>query len=330
MNVKDQLSPETITRRGFNLPVFLLKLLISAGLIAYFVSKIDWNVAVSAVHHTRVGYLVAGLILYPLGQVICAIKWRYLARALGIHRELKPMVGLYFIGMFFNLFLPTSIGGDITRGLYLDPNSGKMRSSFLSILVERGTGVIALLFLASLVMLSPYGATLPPLLRYGFPLLSAAGLLAIWMLPYAVRNTRTRIRDIVFQDLIIFWEQPKIGSIAVLYSAIFYSILVTIHYFIARALSLNIPLPYHVITVSLASLASLLPSFNGIGVRDAAYIYLLGQIGIDKAFGFLFSFNWFLIMAFSSFIGCVVYLIQGLTPDAPVESPDRELAHAKR
>lgn len=327
--MENQLNGTVVAPRSSRLPVFLLKLVVSAGLIAFFVWKTDFSILLTALHETRIGFLLVGLILYPLGQIICAIKWQYLARAMGIHRDLKPMVGLYFIGMFFNLFLPTSIGGDITRGLYLDPNSGKTRSSFLSVLVERGTGVIAMLILASLVMLSPYGAPLPPVLRYGFPALSLVCLLGIWIFPYLIRNTRTRVRQLLFDDLIIFWQQPKIGAVAVLYSALFYSILVAIHVCIAKALSLNIPVPYHFITVSLASLASLLPSFNGIGVRDGAYIYLLSIVGIQRAYALLFSFLWFLIMALSSFIGCIVYLMQGLAPDLP-DDQESELAHAKR
>lgn len=307
----------------------LLKLLVSAGLIVFFIKQMDFSLLSSALNQTRIGYLLIGLILYPLAQIVCAIKWQYLARAMGIRRELKPVVGLYFIGMFFNLFLPTSIGGDVTRGLYLDPNSGKTRSSFLSVLVERSTGVFTMVILASVAMLSPYGAPLPNWLRYGFPAASVLGFAVLWFLPSMVKNTRTRVRKYLFDDLIIFWQQPKIALVAVLYSAVFYLILVAIHICIAKALSLSIPAPYHIITISLGSLASLLPSFSGIGVRDGAYIYLMRQIGISRTYGLLFSFLWFSIMALSSFIGCIVYLIQGLTPEEP-ERSGSGFAHAKR
>ena len=328
-DVQTQLNDRTMSSRGSRFPLLILKLLVSAGLIAFFVWQTDFSMLVTALSQTRIGYLVIALILYPLAQIICAIKWQYLARAMGINRDLKPMVGLYFIGMFFNLFLPTSIGGDITRGLYLNPNSGKTRSSFLSVLVERGTGIITMVILSSLVMLSPYGEPLPKMLRFGFPALGVVGFAFLWFLPRMMKNTRTRVRELLFDDLIIFWQQPKIGMVAVLFSAVFYVILVAIHVCVAKALSLSIPVPYHFITVSLASLASLLPSFSGIGVRDGAYIYLLGLIRIPRTYGLLFSFLWFSIMAISSFIGCIVYLIQGLTPENH-ERSDSELAHAKR
>lgn len=311
-----------VVEKKSSFPTFLLKMLVSLGLVAFFVWHVNLFHLLSAVGQTRVIFLLFGLVLYPVGQIICAIKWQYLARALGINRDLKPMVGLYFIGMFFNLFLPTSIGGDITRGLYLNPE-GQTRKSFLSVLVERGTGVLSMLILASVVMLSRYGDPLPPVLRYGFPLASLLVFLFIWILPLLLQGTRTKLRTLICEELIVFWNEPRIGVVAVLYSAVFHTILVAIHVCIARSLSLDIPLPYHFITMSLASLASLIPSFNGIGPRDGMYLYLLSRIGINSAYGLLFSILWFLTMAISAFIGCIVYLIQGLTPRAGARVADQ-------
>ena len=298
-------------------------MLISVGLISFFLARVDFSQLVIAVEKTQIRFLLIGLVLYPLAQIISAVKWQYLAKALGINKELKPMVGLYFIGMFFNLFLPTSIGGDITRGLYLNPDSGKTRSSFLSVLLERGSGLIALVLLASVVMLTPFGATLPAVLRFGFPAATVLAIVFLSILPWIFGKTRTRIRKLICEDLIVFWKEPRITGIAILYSILFHSILVAIHVCIAKALSLNIPVPYHFVTLALASLASLLPSFNGIGVRDGAYIYLLSLIGIDKAYGLLFSLLWFSIMAISSFIGCIVFLIRGLSPTRTTKMADQ-------
>ena len=232
------------------------------------------------------------------------------------------MVGLYFIGMFFNLFLSTSIGGDITRGLYLNP-AGKTRSSFLSVFVERATGLLSLIMLSSGVMLSSYGAPLPKLLRYGFPAATFLALIFICILPYVLNRTRTKMRQLVQEDLIIFWKEPRIAVTALLFSVIFHTILVAIHVCIARSLSIRVPIPYHFVTMCLGSLAGLLPSFNGIGVRDGAYLYLLSLIGIPKAHALLFSFLWFVTMAVSSFIGCIVYIIHGLSPATAAKMADQ-------
>ncbi len=295
------------------LVTFAFKLFISVGLISYFLWHLDLGKVLNALLHVKIGYLLLGLVLYPLGQLICVVKWRYLAKALGVHRDLKPMIRLYFIGMFFNHFLTTGIGGDITRGLYLSSGENR-RVAFLSVIAERGTGVLAMLLLASTVMLSPVGAPIPLLIRFGFPIASVAVIAALWFLPLIVKDTRARLRSLIYEDLIILWKKPKIGLVALMYSVIFHCILVVIHVCIAHALSLDIRVAYHFITETLASLASLLPSFSGIGVRDGAYLYLLGRAGIDYEHGLLFSFLWFSIIAISSSIGCILYLFRGLAP----------------
>jgi hypothetical protein len=252
--------------------------------------------------------------LYPLGQLIGAVKWQYLAKALGIQKDLKPMIKLYFIGSFFNHFLTTGIGGDITRGLYLSPGAQHRRIAFLSVIAERGTGVLAMLLLASIAMLSPIGSPLPLWLRFGFPIGTVAVIAGLLFLPLIVKDTRARLRSLIYEDLIILWKQPRIGFVALMYSVFFHCILVVIHVCIAHALSLDIRVAYHFITETLASLASLLPSFSGIGVRDGTYLYLLGRAGIDYEHGLLFSFLWFSIIAISSSIGCILYLFRGLAP----------------
>jgi uncharacterized membrane protein YbhN (UPF0104 family) len=305
---------------------FVVQLAISLVLFGFLLLQIDVTTFFRALLKIKIGYLLIGIILFPLSQLVSVIKWRYLARPLGIHQDFKPMVGLYFIGTFFNFVLPTTIGGDITRSLYLAPEAGKTRISFLSVLIERGSGVVSHLILASLVLLTPFGASLPDLLRYGFPVLSLLALIFLASLPLIVGKTRTRLREIICQDLIVFWKKPWIGIVAILYSMLFHTVLVMIHVCVTRALSLSIPLPFHFITVSLASLAALLPSFNGIGFRDAVYIYLLSFLGISPAQGLLFSMCWFLTMCVSGFIGCIVYLMKGLNRPAPLM---QEVSHGK-
>ena len=306
--------------------IFIVQLAVSFLLFGFLLLQIDLGVLFRAILKIKIGYLLIALVLFPLGQLVSVIKWRSLARPLGIHRDFKPMAGLYYIGSFFSFVMPTSFGGDITRSFYLSPDAGKTRISFLSVLVERGSGVVSHLILASIVMLTPVGSSLPSFLRFGFPVFSLLALIFIALLPWIVRSTRTRLREIVYKDLIIFWKKPRIGFIAVLYSMLFHTVLVMVHVCVTQALSLSIPFSYHFITVSLASLAALLPSFNGIGIRDAVYIYLLSYVGVSPAHGLLFSVCWFLTMTASGFIGGIVYLMKGFHHPAPLM---REVSHGE-
>jgi uncharacterized membrane protein YbhN (UPF0104 family) len=299
----------------------LIKVAISVGVIVVIAWKVDLSLLLEALKQTRISFLLLGFVLYPMAQIICALKWRYLAQALGIKGKLGPMVRLYFIGIFFNLFLPTSIGGDITRGMYLQSSSGKTSLSFLSVFVERATGVLAMLIISSILLISPVGSPLPPWLRYGFPVASLITIIVLWLLPKIIPARFSRIQKIVREDLIIFWKRPEIVGLAVLYSAIFDWMLIVIHILIGHAISIHVPPLYYFITMSLGSLIGILPSLNGIGVRDGSYIYLLGRVSIQKEEAFLFSILWFIVMVGSGVIGYLLYLIKGMQP--AVESSSR-------
>jgi glycosyltransferase 2 family protein len=307
--------------------IFPLQIAVSFAVFVLLLTRVNFSEALRILLNIKVGYLAAALVLYPLGQIISVVKWRYLAKPLGVQKDFKPMVGLYFIGSFFNFFMPTSIGGDITRSLYLSSDSQKTRISFLSVLVERGSGVVSHLILASVIMLTPFGSVLPAVLRYGFPMLTVLCILFLSALPILIPPSRTKLREVICGDLIVFWKRPWIGQVAVFYSMLFHLLLVVIHWCVARSLSLPIPFAYHFITLSLASLAALLPSFNGFGVRDAVYIYLLAFVGISPTAALLFSLCWFSILIVSGFIGAIVYVFQGVNRKRAPIFP--EVSHGK-
>jgi len=83
--------------------------------------------------------------------------WRQLfARELRFQRTLPQFFGYYLIGSYFNLLLPTSVGGDVMRAWYLDGGSGRKLASLAAVLLDRINGLIVLIAMACLaVVLSP-------------------------------------------------------------------------------------------------------------------------------------------------------------------------------
>ena len=56
---------------------------------------------------------LAAVACYGCAQMVSATRWQRLARPLGFRNRLWEFVSFYFIGNFFNLLLPTSVGGDV-------------------------------------------------------------------------------------------------------------------------------------------------------------------------------------------------------------------------
>ncbi len=78
------------------------------------------------------------------GLVASALRWRLLLAARGVALPLGRAVRLYFAGYFFNLLLPTAVGGDIVRALGVGKQSGVAVVAG-TILVERIIGFGCLL-----------------------------------------------------------------------------------------------------------------------------------------------------------------------------------------
>src|SRR5204863_360725 len=79
----------------------------------------DWGHVGAAFGNLQLRWWLLAAGLYYLTQVASSLRWQILARPLGFHRPITQYLSFYFIGMFFNLFLPTSVGGDVVRAWYL-------------------------------------------------------------------------------------------------------------------------------------------------------------------------------------------------------------------
>ena len=70
----------------------------------------------------RFSYIALALVVYLLSQILSAGRWMVLARPLGFEEPFEEIVVYYLIGMFFNLFAPGTVGGDVSRVYYLARN----------------------------------------------------------------------------------------------------------------------------------------------------------------------------------------------------------------
>src|ERR1044071_9469963 len=96
-----------------------LKAAIGIGLLAILFTTLDsaqFAVMLSAV---RLQFVIAALTAYMIGKMLTAIRWALLARPLGFRQRLKEFIAFYYIGMFFNLFAPSTLGGDAGKIFYL-------------------------------------------------------------------------------------------------------------------------------------------------------------------------------------------------------------------
>lgn len=95
--------------------------------------------------------LIAAMVFISLQNVLAVLRWYLISRTLNINLELSAAFRVFFIALFANQVLPSSIGGDVVR-VWLTRNKGNdLSASITSIILDR---IMALLGLIALVLLT--------------------------------------------------------------------------------------------------------------------------------------------------------------------------------
>ena len=303
--------------------ILLMKLLISAGLLGYFLTRIHIERFVNTFASADVSYVVLILVVYLLSQLVSAVRWMVLARPLGFKTSFKVLVHYYLIGMFFNLFAPSTVGGDISRVYYLsrdDANHSQktMASSTMpaavSVFIDRAIGMVVLVWLGAVGLFFFPGYAVPPVVRaltYALALGFIIGGLLLpvlrHVLPQDGHPMVVKLR-VALRSYRAHWRAiPQ----AILLSFVIHLIQAWIHLILGRAIHIEIPFSYCIILYPLVGTFSALPiSLNGLGLREGGYLFLLQVIGINSEKGVAFGLLLFLTVAADSLIGGLLFLLK--------------------
>ena len=126
----------------------LLKFVIT-GLALYFVfRKIDIDQTRQILSEIQLLYLIPAILLFILSKIASSYRLNQYFKAIPLELGERYNLKLYWIGMFYNLFLPGGIGGDGYKVYLLNKhyNAG-VKQLVAATLIDRISGLMALLFL---------------------------------------------------------------------------------------------------------------------------------------------------------------------------------------
>lgn len=301
----------------------LLKAAVSLGILAFLFTRIDGMQLLRVLSAARVGYLVAGLVGYFLGQLVSSIRWTLLARLLGFKNRLWDFVSIYFIGMFFNLFAPSTVGGDFGRVFYLARGRGRGQGgewagptarALISVITDRAVGLAVLLWMGAATLLFFPGYSIPSAIQYLIHGLALASILSWFLLPWLHRLLERKAHPIAENVRLAvgtYQKNPRVLSQTILLSLIVHVIQAAMQLLLGRALAVDIPFSYCFILYPLVGLFSSLPiTLNGFGLREGGYLFLLRRIGIPPEKAIAFGLLWFGIVALDSLLGAVLFVLR--------------------
>jgi uncharacterized membrane protein YbhN (UPF0104 family) len=294
---------------------------ISVLLLSAIAWRTNWSDVADKFANLRMGWWLAAAGMLVLAQVCSARRWQLFARELRFEHALSKYCAYYFIGMYFNLSLPTSVGGDVVRVWYLDGTSGRKWAAFGSVFLERINGLLVLIGVACLGTLAAPVA-LPwwiPASVWGVAAGAAVGLAALPLLERLRQLPEQRRQQL--QSLLMLTRLPGVTARATFLSLLVQVIGVLVLWFVGMSIGLDIPVAYYCILGPMVSLLTLLPiSFNGMGLRELGMVVFLAPLNVDKDTATTLGVLWFAVTAAVSLAGGLVYLF-GTFPRAQTAAP---------
>ena len=126
---------------------FILKLCFGLGILIFLFSKTSFKEFITLLGNADYRMFILIVFMYVIGQIISAKKWMILAVRLRFKSNFMYYLKLYFLGMFYNIFLPTNIGGDIIKiSAINDKKPHSIKRAVISVLADRITGLCILAF----------------------------------------------------------------------------------------------------------------------------------------------------------------------------------------
>jgi uncharacterized membrane protein YbhN (UPF0104 family) len=303
----------------------LLRILVTVGLLGWLILRTDALELREALSHTRLGLWMAALGLYMAIQIISGLRWQLLSKPLGFERSVGQCIRFYFVGMFFNLFLPTSVGGDVIRAWSLDGGSGRKTKAFVSVLVDRSSGLVVLLVLACLgLILSPI--SVEHWIAASVWCIAGLTLVGLILAPWLLVRARMfdRFRSLT-EPLAVYFKLPQLMLLTTFLSLVIQAGNVVLVRLVGLAIGVAIPSSYYWIMVPLVTLLTMLPiSLNGMGIREGSTILFLTPLGVNHATALSLAVLWFAVFTTASLFGGLLYLLNGLSKPASFQDTEME------
>jgi glycosyltransferase 2 family protein len=239
------------------------------------------------------GMLLIGIIVGLSTVVISAYQWQCLLDGEGIHIDLRKLINFYLIGIAFNHFLPSGMGGDVVKAYYVGKEGNNILGSTSAVIMSRVTGFIGMLFVSIPTILIWHTLFASSLIA--FFLLSClamcvalAGTMLLVILLPRLTGKWTKIGFVekgltsllkVGQTIRTSCTRPRFICNAILFGMAFHLSAALNYYCYAEMLHLSVPITFYMLAIPFISLVAFLPiSLNGYGLREGTLVAIFATL----------------------------------------------------
>lgn len=293
----------------------VLRIIIGIGLIVFLLFRLDAGKILDHLISMNTRYLIFALIPYLFFIIVSTLRWQILLNYKKVGISFKNSLFIYFIALFFNNFLPTTVGGDVMRILYTP--KGRRTDAFAIVIADRVLGFIGLFIFGLLAVIYLYLFQD----RGEFISIMIIGLGLLIIIAFLLFSERVyRLFNPIVAKLRFFNIGEKINNLhrtmtdfgsawgvivtCILLSILIQGLLAISPFLVLRSMQIiQISILPFLIYLPIINVISMIPiSFNALGVRENAYVLLFARAGLSgevsltvSLVSFFLSFLWSLV-----------------------------------
>jgi uncharacterized protein (TIRG00374 family) len=320
-------------------------LVVAVGLalaIRWISNDVGWGKLGAAFRALDLRLFVLVLCIFMSGSVIIAIRWWLLLRTQSIHIEITAAIKLLLLGLFYNNFMPSSVGGDILRAWYITRHTDKKFEAALSVFLDRIVGLASTLVIAAFfytLFLSGRGLKLTPDIsgisklladNKGILLAVLGGITVVFGLISAFERGRMMLRKVWLKAAgraITLWH--RLRSAVVLYFASPLTVLavfgltvamqisvITGFWLLGRDIGIEASVKYYYVFFTLTWVLGAVPiSIGGaVLVEGMLVTFFVRFAGVDRDLALTLALCQRLVWMISSLPGGVIHLVGAHLP----------------
>lgn len=265
--------------------LLVFRLAVSGLALYYVLHKTDLSSLLELIGKSNPLYLAVACMFFIFSKIMSAYRLNEFFHAVEISIPAKINLRLYWLGMFYNLFLPGGIGGDGYKVYYLHKKiNAPVKKSILALIFDRITGLLALFVLC--MLLGPF-IKQKIINDFVFVLLIVSSIAVFYLIVYVwfrvfygIMN-KTNLQSLMVQmaQLIAAW-------------------------LILKALGNDQDMVTYLFVFLISSVVAVIPfTVGGVGAREITFLYAADILNLDLTASIGLSLLFFFITLFVSFFG---------------------------
>ncbi|MCU1460693.1 MAG: putative integral rane protein [Acidimicrobiales bacterium] len=276
--------------------VLAARIALSAGLLAFLLTRVHLHALVPKWEHSAVWWLSGGLLLTVVGVVLSTVRWQRALHVLDTPTRLSRLLSHQLAGLFVGNFAPSTVGVDVLRVARLSADTQDRPGAFASVIIERMSGWLVLPVMTLVGLLAvPHLRHLGTATRLAVAL-STVTLVALLAVVFVAAHPRLggrlagnagwlRFAGAIHLGLDTFRRHPARAAEVLAVAASYQLAMLTAAWMAAEALGLDLGWTVFLAFFPAVAIAQVVSPVGGLGLREGALVVFLAEspLGVARA-----------------------------------------------